>query len=198
MLKYQKIARRKAIKQAGVLLGFTVTGPALTGVMSGCTSKVKLNWEPKFLSIDEVALVEAASSRILPSGSSPGAADAGVSEFIDEMLNEFYPFEDQQLFRSGLAVLEAQSQTLYEKDFLKSSGSEQDQVLWKLAEIARQEMSDASSASKPFFLMIKELTVLGFFTSEVGATQVLQYDDVPGGYQGCVPLEAVGGKTWAT
>jgi hypothetical protein len=45
--------------------------------------------------------------------------------------------------------------------------------------------------------MAKELTLLGFFTSEPGATQVLQYDPVPGAYHGCVPLEEVG-KTWAT
>jgi hypothetical protein len=45
--------------------------------------------------------------------------------------------------------------------------------------------------------MIKELTCLGFFTSEPGATQVLQYEAVPGAYHGCVPLAEVG-KTWAT
>jgi hypothetical protein len=48
-------------------------------------------------------------------------------------------------------------------------------------------------------LMAKELTLLGFFTSEPGATQVLQYIAVPGSYKGCVPLaEAGNGKTWAT
>jgi len=48
----------------------------------------------------------------------------------------------------------------------------------------------------PFILTVKELTLLGFFTSEPGATQVLQYIQVPGPYQGCVPLEKVG-KAWA-
>jgi hypothetical protein len=50
---------------------------------------------------------------------------------------------------------------------------------------------------RPFILSIKELTLLGFFTSEPGATQVLQYNPVPGAYHGCVPLAEVG-KTWAT
>ena len=194
MLKYQKIARRKAIKQAGLLLGFSVTGPALAGVLNGCTAKVELNWVPKFLSAHEVALVDAASSRILPSGKTPGATDAGVSEFIDEMLQEFYPLEDQQLFQSGLAALENQSQTLHNKPFLKTSEAEQDRVLSELAAIARQQVSSTQKNSKPFFLMIKELTVLGFFTSEVGATQVLQYDDVPGGYQGCCLFGSCRGK----
>ena len=52
---------------------------------------------------------------------------------------------------------------------------------------------------RPFVLMMKELTMLGFFTSKPGATEVLQYEPVPGAYKGCLPLsEAGNGKTWAT
>jgi hypothetical protein len=41
--------------------------------------------------------------------------------------------------------------------------------------------------------------MLGYFSSEPGATQVLQYEAVPGKYNGCIPLnEAGNGKTWAT
>ena len=58
--------------------------------------------------------------------------------------------------------------------------------------------SDAPRPSRPFILTMKELTLLGFFTSEVGATQILQYLPVPGRLQACIPLsEAGNGKTWA-
>jgi len=50
---------------------------------------------------------------------------------------------------------------------------------------------------RPFILTMKELTVVGFFTSEPGCKQVLQYEPVPGAYHGCIPLAEVG-KTWAT
>ena len=51
---------------------------------------------------------------------------------------------------------------------------------------------------RPFMLMVKELTLLGYFTSEVGATQVLQYNPLPGPYRGCVPLAQAGnGRLWA-
>jgi hypothetical protein len=69
------------------------------------------------------------------------------------------------------------------------------------AEKARDAANDvpASKRKRPFVLMMKELTLLGFFTSQVGATQVLQYEAVPGGFQACVPVAAAGnGKTWAT
>ena len=57
---------------------------------------------------------------------------------------------------------------------------------------------DAQPPMRPFILTMKELALLGFFTSEVGATQILQYLPVPGRLQACIPLrEAGNGKTWA-
>ena len=61
----------------------------------------------------------------------------------------------------------------------------------------REIKEDYWVTNPSFFLLLKELTLLGFFASEPGATEVLNYDPVPGGYTGCAPLEEVGGKTWA-
>ncbi len=185
--------RRNAIKQASLLLGFMVSGPALTGVLNGCTAEAVPDWQPVFLSAEEVKLITAASDRIIP-----GAAEAGVPQFIDIMLSEYYLPEDQEQFRSGLVALEAQSQEILNQGFITGTPEEQDQVLTEQASLAKKQIQATSETSQPFFLMIKELTVLGFFTSEIGATQTLQYDEVPGGFQGCAPLESVGGKTWAT
>ena len=51
-------------------------------------------------------------------------------------------------------------------------------------------------AGGPFFRTMKELTLLGYYTSEVGATQELQWIAAPGHFQGCAPIEEVG-RTWA-
>ena len=192
------INRRKAIQQASLLLGYAISGPALTGVLNGCTVRESLDWQPQFFTESEAMLVEAASGRILPSGATPGAIDANVVKFIDQMVAEYYLPRDQQNFRVGMAELEAQSQTDVNSSFAKASPSDQDKQLTKQAEYARTVSSKSSDGSKHFFLMLKELTILGFFTSEIGATQVLNFDEIPGGYDGCEPLDAVGGKTWAT
>jgi gluconate 2-dehydrogenase gamma chain len=69
---------------------------------------------------------------------------------------------------------------------------------FEFATIENTEAIEAGFAEGPqYFLMLKELTMTGYFTSEEGATQVLRYEDVPGVYQGCIPFEDVG-KTWAT
>ena len=51
-------------------------------------------------------------------------------------------------------------------------------------------------APVPFFFMIKELTTTGYFTSEIGATQALEYLPIPGKFDGCMPLSP-NQKTWA-
>ncbi len=198
-MEHKKIMdRRKAIKQASCLLGMAVSGSALAGVLNGCSANAKPDWQPQFLTAEEAALATAISARIIPSKSTPGAVEVGVPQFIDEMLSEYYLPEDQEQFRSGLAALEAQSQAVLHKSFVDGSETDQDQVLSEQALLAKQQFQASPESPKHFFLMIKELTLLGFFTSEIGATQELQFDEIPGGYQGCVPLESVGGKTWAT
>jgi hypothetical protein len=44
--------------------------------------------------------------------------------------------------------------------------------------------------------MLKELTLLGYFTSETGYTQALRYAETPGRYDPCVPYEE-GEPAWA-
>ena len=48
-----------------------------------------------------------------------------------------------------------------------------------------------------YFTLMKQLTLLGYFTSEIGATQALRYVAVPGKYEGCIPYKK-GDKAWAT
>ena len=196
MSDLSNIDRRKALKKASLLLGFSISGPALIGVLNGCAAQDGIDWQPLFLTEHEASMVEAASARILPSGKTPGAADAMVGRFIDQMAAEYYLPEDQQHFRKGLEDLEHLSREVANKAFEKATEEEQDQVLTQMALKAMEQTQ--TPGQRHFFLMLKELTILGFFTSEVGAAQFLNFDEIPGGYQGCQSLESVGGKTWST
>lgn len=53
-----------------------------------------------------------------------------------------------------------------------------------------------ASAPPSFYRMMKELTVIGYYTSEPGATKELRYVQVPGRFDGCVPLAKIG-RAWA-
>ena len=189
------INRREALKRVSLLMGGALSSSAIAGVLQGCTAKKELNWKPKFLSEDQAATTAEIAERILPKTDTPGAKDAGVPEFIDMMLNDIYTEDEKKNFVAGLDQLEKDSKDQYSDSFVDMKPEDQDALLKKYAEDAKNQ-GEAADGKRPFFPMVKELTMLGFFTSEVGASQFLNYVAVPGSYDGCVPLSEIG-KAWA-
>lgn len=199
--------RRQVVQHVAWLMGGAISAPAVLGILSGCSPKPGASWQPLFLSKEEGAVVDEVADLIIPRTDTPGAREVGVPAFIDVILKDVYPTEDQARFVSGLKEFDAEAQRVHGKPFLELQPAQRLSFLQQVhdaaaaAEKAQDAANDvpASKRKRPFVLMMKELTLLGFFTSQVGATQVLQYEAVPGGFQACVPVaEAGNGKTWAT
>ena len=192
--------RREALKRTAWLMGGVVSAPAIMGVLKGCTAKPGIDWKPEFLNEDQASLVTQVAEIIIPKTDTPGAKDVGVPSFIDQVLKEVYSPEDQQRFINGLQAFNDEAKKAYSDKFTDLDEADQTAFVKKTHDEAIQvERTIDPAPKRPFILMMRELTMLGFFTSEVGATQVLQYNSVPGAYKGCLPLsEAGNGKTWAT
>jgi gluconate 2-dehydrogenase gamma chain len=199
--------RRELIQRVAMLMGGAISAPAVLGVLNGCSPKPSgASWTPQFLSKEEGAVVDDVAELILPRTDTPGARDVGVPAFIDVILKDAYPAEDQSRFVSGLKDFDAEAQRAHGKPFLELPQAQRLAFLQKVhdeAAAAEKKLADnevpASERKRPFVLMMKELTMLGFFVSKPGATQVLQYVAVPGGYQACIPIAQAGtGKQWAT
>ena len=204
--------RRELLQRVAMLMGGAISAPAVLGILNGCTAKQSATWQPLFLSKEEGAMVEGVAELILPrttnspDSSSPGALEVGVPAFIDLILKDAYPAEDQARFISGLKDFDAEAQRAHGKPFLDLQSPQRMSYLQQVhdaAAAAEKQQADnvvpAGVRKRPFVLMMKELTLLGFFTSQVGATQVLQYEPVPGRFQACIPIaEAGNGKQWAT
>ncbi|HFA50566.1 MAG TPA: gluconate 2-dehydrogenase subunit 3 family protein [Bacteroidetes bacterium] len=185
--------RRDAIKRTTLLLGGTLSASAILGVMSGCQPEPVLNWTPTFFTTEEGNIVEQMAERILPRTDTPGATDAGVHTFIDAMMSGYYEEKDKLAFREALAKVDADAKAEHGKAFTKLTAAQQDGLLKKYD----TEAYGATAGDDHFFKTMKELTILGFCTSEVGATEFLKYDPVPGDYKGCIPYSEVG-SAWAT
>lgn len=181
-------------------MGGMVSAPAIMGVLKGCTASPGLDWKPVFLTEDQASIVAQVSEIIIPRTDTPGAKDAGVPAFVDQMLKEVYSGEDQKWFTDGLTAFNEDAKAAYDEDFAGLDEEDQTSFVKKVHDEAVEAANTTNpEPRRPFILMMKELTMLGFFTSEAGATQVLQYDAVPGAYKGCIPLSEAGtGKTWAT
>ncbi|HEY7638246.1 MAG TPA: gluconate 2-dehydrogenase subunit 3 family protein [Steroidobacteraceae bacterium] len=202
-----RMNRRELLQRVAWLMGGAISAPAVLGVLNGCSPKPSgATWTPLFLSKDEGAIVAAVADLILPRTDTPGARDVGVPAFIDVILKDAYPSEDQARFVSGLKDFDSAAQRAHGKPFLELPQAQRLAFLQQVhnaaaaAEKAQAEKDvPAEERARPFVLMMKELTLLGFFTSQAGATQVLQYVAVPGGYQACIPIAKAGnGKQWAT
>jgi gluconate 2-dehydrogenase gamma chain len=194
--------RREALRQVAWLMGGAISAPAVLGVLKGCSARQGIDWKPVFFSEEQGALVAEVAEIIIPRTDTPGAKDVGVPAFIDVMLKEVYPKKDQDRFIAGLKVFDDEAKRLHDKPFMKLATDERLELVRRLHESAAAEERDMTvppaQLERPFILMVRELTLLGFFTSQDGATKVLQHVAVPGAFQACVPLDQAGnGKTWA-
>lgn len=167
------------------------------------------------LNAHQNAMVTVMAELIIPATDTPGAKAARVNEFIDLMLAEWYPEKDRARFLAGLGDVDARSRVLFGKDFVDCAENQQVEILTALdAELARareaigpgspgnREQSREAvvlgspgyrgQRSKPeqnFFFMVKQLTLVGYYTSEIGAIQELHHVMIPSRYQGCVPID---------
>jgi hypothetical protein len=189
--------RREALKRTAWIMGGAVSAPAIMGILKGCAAKPTIDWKPVFFSSDQGVLVTQVAEIIIPKTDTPGAKDVGVPGFIDQIVSECFPKEDQDKFLNGLKAFDDEAKKEYGDPFINLDAEQQSAFVKKVHDAAVN--TDENGAPRPFILTLKELTMLGFFTSEPGATQVLQYSPVPGAYKGCIPVsEAGNGKTWAT
>ncbi len=184
------ITRREAISRVTALLGVAIAPSILAGVARAqAAANAGAAAKPRYLSAPQFETVSAVAERILPRTDTPGAIDVGVPAFIDLMVGEFMTADEKRVFLAGLAEVEAASAAAHQRGFAQLAPAQQDAVLTRLAEASQ-------SKEKTFFHQVKELTLLGYFTSEPVGKNVTHYDPIPGRYQGCVPLADVGNKAW--
>jgi gluconate 2-dehydrogenase gamma chain len=190
------IDRREALRRTVLLIGGAISAPTLAGLLAGCeTPRTEDGWTPRALSSSQGELVASLAEHIIPETDTAGARTVGVHRFIDTMLAEYYGAADRGYFLDGLRDVDARAERLGASSFLKASNEQQLAVLTALDRDA-YAMTLTPSPEPPFFRTMKELTLLGYYTSELGATKELRYEAVPGRFEGCVPMSRIG-RAWA-
>jgi len=137
------------------------------------------------LTSDQRSLVAAIAERIIPTTDTPGAIAAGVPAYIEMMLADWYEPTDRNEFMTGLGVLEGNARVQFNRPFAGLAPEEQDLVL-------TQAMTGRiSGLAGNFFEHCRQLTITGYYTSEVGCKQERVYLPVPGHYDGKYPYAQV-------
>lgn len=187
--------RRDLLQNVAILLGGSIVGGTVFSI-SGCQSTDKA--VNALFTESQLGLMNEIADTILPETSSPGAKTANVGKFMSVMVLDCYEPANQKVFLEGLKKIDELSEKKFNTSFVKATAQQRTELLTGLDK-EQKEYQDTKTNEAPshYFRMMKELSVLGYFSSKEGATQALRYLPVPGKYDGAYPYKK-GDKAWAT
>jgi hypothetical protein len=209
--------RRELLKMIAVLTGGAVIGGEV--FLSGCNAGGKAD---AGFTAANISLLDEIGETIIPATTTPGAKAAQVGEFMKIMVTDCYTGAQQTAFTNGMASLEEACKKTNGKSFMDCTPVQRHDFLVSLEKEAKdfntkrdeddklkREANDKANSTLPwkdqkefaaapghYYTMMKQLTLLGFFTSKTGMTETLRHLPVPGKYDGAFPY-AKGDKAWA-
>lgn len=175
------------------LLGGAAAAPALAKLptdrlLAVGRSLPRGQYQLRVLDPHQNETVATIAEMIIPETDTPGARTARVNEFIDLLLAEWYTEEEKARFLQGLADVDQRSRSLFGADFVAATEPRRTAILRGMDAEVQALREAKAEPDQHFFARMKNLTLFGYYTSEVGMTQELRYKVIPGRYDGCVPL----------
>jgi len=206
--------RREVLQYVAALLGGAVlTGGERVLAISFDDGAIAVAAEQgtSLFAAADVALLDEIAETILPETSTPGAKAARTGAFMALMVTDAYDARQQQVFRAGLGSVDEACRKAHGVSFMQATPAQRLSVVealdreQKAAMDARTPTRTTRAPAAPaapdepahYFRMMKELTLLGYFTSEIGYTKAMRYRESPGRFDPCAPL-APGDKIWAS
>jgi glucoside 3-dehydrogenase (cytochrome c) hitch-hiker subunit len=199
------IDRREAIRRVSALLG----GIALVGgstLATACEQAQRRAAVAKggvgTFTTQHIALLDEVAETILPETKTPGAKAAQVGAFMALMVTDTYAEGDQAIFRDGMRKLDEACRAMHHTSFMEATPPQRLALLEQLDREqkaymdARRGGGGGDDTPAHYFRMMKELALLGYFTSEIGYTKAMRYAETPGRFEPCVPYTP-GETAWA-
>ena len=184
------VTRRNALKALGATAGAATILPWLSDEGLAAFADVqKAGTAPvlRVLTPAQYVTVERLVEAIIPTDErSPGAKAARVPEYIDLLLSEQDEAARQQL-SDGLKALDAFSEARFQKPF---AALDESQTEAALTELSRNEKKPETTEEK-FFKAMKNATIHGYYTSEIGIHKELRYQGrkILQEYVGCLTVD---------
>ena len=167
--------RREALFHTITLVGGSIVGAQV--FLQGCS-----NEKPIIdFSDDDISFLDEVAETILPATSESGGGKASrLGEFMKVIVSDCYSKEEADTFKRGILDIDQRSMNTYSKPFLGLSGNEKFDLISQIDQEARTK-------DNHYFSMMKDLTLWGYFSSEVGCKEALRWNPIPGRYEACIP-----------
>ncbi|RYU96221.1 gluconate 2-dehydrogenase subunit 3 family protein [Emticicia agri] len=171
--------RRIAIRDLTLALGGLTSLPAWA-TNGWTTHSFQLN--QRYFKANEQHLLATIVETIIPESDTKGAKSLGVPAFLQKMLQDCYEPTVSENIKNGLTATEKAAQKQFGKSFDDCDTQQKQQIL-----LGFEKNED--TRLKDFYSLVKNLTILGYTTSEYVQTGFLKYNMAPGHYYGCVPVK---------
>lgn len=190
--------RREALRLMGAASVFSVLSSDLFAATLRAQLAADKGSALRTLSRAQNEIVVAMSDMMIPATDTPGAKAAKVNEFIDLILTEWATEEERKIFLEGLAEADRKTNALFGHGFAAASAQEQAAIVQVFDEelaasrnekLYKQVRSWEQTLVLPFFAQMRRLTLVGYYTSQIGQEQELKVEIIPGALHGCVPAE---------
>lgn len=201
------ISKMEFRKPGGVsrrdVLAALLAGTAVAGVWSNAAVASALQAAGALpaggaaLTANEMAVLTAAAEVIIPATDTPGAKEAGVPQFVGAMVAHWMTPAEAAQFHEGLAGLEATAQQRFQRSYAECTAEQGAEIMQALRASSPYTGRTFSLTDRildpkaPFYLRLRDMVVLGYFTSEAGSTRELRYLPVPGKFEANLDI-----KTW--
>ena len=186
------MSRRDAVVRIALLMG-----GAFVGSQALLSGQVLRDTKAAGAFTDaDIALLDEIGESIIPATSIPGAKSVHIGAFMTIMVNDCYNARQHVTFVDGLTKVNAASKAKYGKGYMDLSRAQRTELANALETEQRAQYANRGKDEEVhYFRLMKELTILGFYSSEVGCTQALRYVEVPGAFHGDVPYKK-GDPAW--
>ena len=187
--------RREILKLLSISLGASLTPSIEVAALSfkPKATKVKGLWTNY-----QRETAHLCAELIMPQTETPSALQVGVGDFIDFVVNSWFTKEERKKFLRGLDEINRVSSKKYDSTFLSLSEAKRTELLNQIeANGSENRASRRDMLAHSSFLKLKELTVVGYYTSEIGLKAERAYVPMPGKYDGFFRFDQVG-KQWAS
>ncbi|HJS54564.1 MAG TPA: gluconate 2-dehydrogenase subunit 3 family protein [Chitinophagaceae bacterium] len=179
--------RRDLLKLVALATGGAVIGGEF--FLAGCRNNEATVAGLGF-SQDDIAFLDEVAETIIPKTTTAGAKEAEVGKFMTVMVNDCYEEADQEIFREGVKKLNEACNKMHGHGFMKAEAAHRKELLTSLDKEAKEYMKNKKQEDpNHYFLMMKQLTLVGFFTSKAAIEQLFNYQPVPAKYDGAVPYK---------
>ena len=179
--------RRELLRMVAFATGGVVIGGEF--FLAGCKNKDASVAGTAF-SDKDIAFLDEVAETIIPKTTTAGAKEAEVGKFMILMVNDCYNEADQKIFFDGMKKLDEACSKTHGHSFMKAEPVHRNELLVSLDKEAKEYMKNKKKEDpNHYFTMMKQLTLVGYFSSKQGLEQNFNYQLVPGRFGGAVPYK---------